>query len=77
MPRKKKEKSERVTTTNIKVTVDTHQELQVAAELTGMKQSEVISAALRALLPNLTEEVDRREMKRRETAERINKLKQN
>ena len=76
MPRKKKDEK-KVPTTNIKVTVDTHRELQVAAELTGMTQSEVISAGLRVLLPNLTEEVDRMDEKRREATERIKRLKPN
>lgn len=75
MPKKGTRKKEgRVTTTNIKVTTETHREIQVAATLTGMTQSELISKALRALLPTLSEEVNQLDAKQRETAERMKRL---
>ncbi len=77
MPRKKSEGKGREMTTNIKVTVPTHRELQVASEMLGKTQSEVISMALRTLLPNLTEEVGRREEIKRVAEERARQLSQN
>ena len=77
MPKKGSRKKEgRVTTTNIKVTTETHREVQVAAELLGVTQSEVISDGLRKLLPNLTEEIKRRE-EIRANVERNSKLTSN
>jgi hypothetical protein len=70
MPKKGEGKGKRVTTTNIKVTVEAHRELQVAADMLDVTQSEVISKALRALLPNLPEEVSRREELKRQASER-------
>lgn len=77
MPRKRKTETERVATTNIKVTVPTHKELQVAAQILGKTQSEVISLALRALMPNLTDEVNRREELRRASDTRSSRSSQN
>lgn len=75
---KKSGKGTRVATTNIKVTVPTHRELQVATDMmSGKTQSEVISMALRALLPNLPEEIRRRDEIERDAAERASKLGQN
>lgn len=77
MPKKSARKKEgRVTTTNIKVTTETHREVQVAAELLGVTQSDVISSGLRKLLPNLTEEIKRRD-EIRAAVERSTRLKEN
>lgn len=59
MKRKRSEKGKRMVTTNIKVTEATHQEIKVASEILDKSHSELISMALRSLLPNLTEEVKR------------------
>lgn len=76
MPEAKKKKGKRVTTTNIKVTTETHRELQVAAEILDKTQSEVISEALRAFLPNLLEEIRRREEIKRSVAKRTGQTEQ-
>lgn len=77
MARKKGEGKGREMTTNIKVAVTTHRELQVASELLDKTQSEVISMALRALLPNLIEEVGRREEIKRAAEERARRMSEN
>mgnify|MGYP000926708665 CR=1 FL=1 len=72
---KKAGKAKRVATTNIKVTVPTHREIQVATDIMrGKTQSEVISLALRALLPNLPDELRRRDEVERSAAERASNL---
>jgi len=76
MPKKRSEENKegRVATTNIKVTVPTHREIQTATEMMGITQSEVISLALRALLPNLVEEMKRRDEIKQIAAERASNL---
>lgn len=67
---KKVGKGKRMVTTNIKVTSETHKEVQVASKLLSKSQSEVISEALRLLIPNLSEDVRRLEELERAASER-------
>jgi len=52
-------KDDLLVATNVRITKETHRELQVAADILGVSQSEIISLGLHALMPNLEEEVQR------------------
>jgi hypothetical protein len=70
MAKKRSRKGKRVVTTNIKVTTETHREIQVAAKILNMSQSEIISQALHTLLPNLPDDVRKFDELERSASER-------
>jgi hypothetical protein len=70
-----KGQSKRMATTNIKVTIETHEAIQVAADMLKAVQSEVILMALNALLPNLGEEINRRRELTAEAEARTRKVR--
>lgn len=71
MPKGRPKKGGRVVTTNIKVSKETHEQIQEVANILNKTHSEVISLGLQLLLPNLEEERDRRRKLEESVVQRI------
>lgn len=71
MAKGRPKKGGRVVTTNIKVSKETHEQIQEVANLLNKSHSEVISLGLRLLLPSLEEEKERRKQLEESVERRI------
>jgi RNase H-fold protein (predicted Holliday junction resolvase) len=71
MPKGRPNKGGRMVTTNIKVSKETHEQIQEISNLLNKTQSEVISLGLRLLMPNLEEEKKRRKLLEESIEERV------